>query len=151
MYGEMTMFSEAEACGCNKWNCPICRKAAKKWLRDNPVEPETTGLAEDRGWERPPVMDWRDEVRWNARRTDPQTSHDAAAGDRKTVFTKLIEVFQASDGLTAEEAADRAGFTAADGAWKRVSDLLRTGVLVDTGETRLGASGRSQRVLRINR
>jgi len=54
-----------------------------------------------------------------------------------------------TDGLTAEEAAAAAGYTAADGAWKRVSDLITAGHLEDTGITRRGSSGRDQRVLRL--
>ena len=111
----MELFSKAEACGCNKWNCPLCR---------------TDKLA---------------------RTTDPVTSHEAARKvQRDTMLANLISVFEKSSGMTAEEAATAAGYTAADGAWKRVSDLINAGVLVDTGQTRAGSSGRQQRVLKVN-
>lgn len=86
----------------------------------------------------------------HARNTDPSTSHTAAArlSDKRTMLRTLLTLYTRWD-LTAEEAAREAGYTAADGAWKRVSDLLRLGLLEDTGEHRPGSSGRGQRVLRI--
>lgn len=87
-----------------------------------------------------------------ARVTDPETSQTAAwrlSGKAGTMRRVLLECYTHDGGMTAEEAAIRAGFTAEDGAWKRVSDLLNAGLLEDTGETRPGRSGRQQRVLRI--
>lgn len=112
----MELFSKAEACGCGKWNCPLCSP------------------------------------RRLARTTDPVTSKQAAAKvQRATMLHNLTTVFQQNwGGLTAEEAAQIAGYSAADGAWKRVSDLLNTGVLTDTGLTREGSSGRQQRILKAN-
>ena len=52
-------------------------------------------------------------------------------------------------GLTVELACSLAGFTADDGAWKRVSDLQRDGLVADTGLRALGSAGRLVRVLRI--
>lgn len=92
----------------------------------------------------------------HARTSDPATSHAAAAqlSDKATMLRTLLAVYGSEfagfcDGLTAEESAGVAQYTAADGAWKRVSDLLRAGQLEDTSITRPGSSGRQQRVLRI--
>lgn len=94
------------------------------------------------------------EPRELARTTDPDTSHAAAAsldaGRAGTMRRKLLDAYgERHEALTAEEAAERAGYTKADGAWKRVSDLIRSGLVRDTGERRPGTSGRDQRVLRI--
>ena len=43
-----------------------------------------------------------------------------------------------------------AGFTKADGVWKRVSDLARDRLIVDSGIRRPGDSGRMQVVWAIN-
>lgn len=86
-----------------------------------------------------------------ARTNDPETSHAAAralGGKAGTMRRTLLDVYSCAD-LIAEEASEEAGYTAADGAWKRVSDLLGAGLLEDTGQTRLASTGRSQRVLRI--
>lgn len=93
-----------------------------------------------------------------ARVTDPDTSKAAAVklgGKAGTMRLKLLREFNtarsyaASQGLTSEEAGEFAGYTAEDGAWKRVSDLLNAGLIEDSGEQRRGSSGRMQRVLRI--
>jgi hypothetical protein len=89
----------------------------------------------------------------HARTTDPSTSHEAAnrLSDKRTMLRKLLLSYSRPGAwLTAEEVSDRAGYVAADGAWKRVSDLLRLGLLEDTGIKRPGSSGRMQRVLRIS-
>lgn len=85
-----------------------------------------------------------------ARRSDPETSHLAArALDGGTMRRRLLEAFAVALD-TAEGAAARAGYSPADGAWKRVSDLLNLGFLEDTGARWVGVrSGRPQRVLRI--
>lgn len=109
------LFTVAEVCGCQKWNCPLCKVTTDKL----------------------------------ARRSDPVTSRMAASKvNRATMIAKLTDVYRLGD-FTAEEAAAKAGYSAADGAWKRVSDLIQSGVLVDTGNTRRGSSGRAQRVLRL--
>lgn len=86
-----------------------------------------------------------------ARTTDPETSHEAArmlGGKAGTMRRRLLTVFLQGS-RTAEEAADAAGYTAADGAWKRVSDLAKASLIVDIGITRPGRSGREQRVMAI--
>ncbi len=85
-----------------------------------------------------------------SRSFDPTTSFDAAKalGSAGTRRRRLLETFVTGD-RTAEEAAARAGYTPADGAWKRVSDLKNLGLIAPTGSTRPGTSGREQDVLRI--
>lgn len=88
--------------------------------------------------------------RKHARRSDPDTSHDAAAvlGPKDRMMRRLLAEF-AKEPLTAEEASEAAGYTPADGAWKRVSDLVRAGYVADTGYRRRGHSGRNQIVRAI--
>ena len=87
-----------------------------------------------------------------ARRGDPDTSHQAAqllAGKAGTMRRRLLVAFFTSTGLTAEEAAQAAGYGPADGAWKRVSDLKNARLIGPMGKTRPGRSGREQQVLGI--
>lgn len=87
----------------------------------------------------------------HARTGDPGTSHAAAATFSRpratSMMGQLLAVIEASDrGLTAEEAAWKVGYSAADGSWKRVSDLAAKGLITDTGITRPGVSGKAQTV-----
>lgn len=85
-----------------------------------------------------------------ARLTDPSTSHEAARKLKPgSMRRNLLQTFSRYPGMTAEEAANVAGYGAVHGAWKRVSDLLRDGLLSDTGHTRTASTGREQRVLVI--
>lgn len=88
-----------------------------------------------------------------ARATDPLTSHIAAepSATRYAQAEHLLSAFAGvKGGLTAEEAAEKVALTHT-GYWKRISELLRAGYLqVDRFEvTRMGSSGRPQRVLHI--
>lgn len=97
-----------------------------------------------------PPPEWSIFAASNARASDPVTSHRAAASlDSCARLNSLAQIFRdaGASGLTAEEAGDRADF---DGAWKRVSDLQRLGMIVDSGCTRVARSGRAQRVLVIS-
>lgn len=88
----------------------------------------------------------------HARRTDPDTSHHAAhqLSSKQTMMRALLNVFNSSTrGFTAEQACIRAGYDASSGAWKRVSDLKRQGLIRATGATDTGASGRQQDILAI--
>jgi hypothetical protein len=81
-----------------------------------------------------------------ARTSDPDTSHAAAGtlgSHAETMRVRLLEAIQAG-AKTAEEAADACGYTANNGAWKRVSDLKTAGRVRDTGIRRPGRSGRAQ-------
>lgn len=88
----------------------------------------------------------------HSRTTDPETSRMAADQLKPgRMLTRLYAVYaEHPEGLTAEEAAELAGYTAEDGAWKRVSDLSRQGLVYPTGEMRPGRSGRLQRVLSVD-
>lgn len=91
----------------------------------------------------------------HARTTDPDTSHEAARRISKpragTIRAKLLSQFAQSFpyGLTGELAATMAGYGPGDGAWRRVSDLIRDALLEDTGQRVDGWHGRPVRVLRI--
>lgn len=79
-----------------------------------------------------------------ARNSDPDTSHKAAVRlSAYTMRAKLLDAFKVAD-MTAEEAAERCNYSAASGAWKRVSDLKNAGLIIDTGVRRKGRSGREQ-------
>ena len=86
----------------------------------------------------------------HARATDPDTSHEAAEKltPKMEMKRRLLAAFADGRHLTAEEAAQLAGYRPEHGAWKRVSDLISAGLLEDTGKRRVGRSGRLQRVLR---
>jgi len=88
--------------------------------------------------------------RTHARRTDPGTSHDAAAqlSQKRTMMRRLLAAY-AIGPMTADEASHVCGYTPRDGAWKRVSDLAALGLIEDTDVTRPGRSGRAQMVRRI--
>lgn len=85
----------------------------------------------------------------SARATDPGTSHAAAASMRDTSKSHRAELLVAyrmhPQGLTDEEACDWTGIS---GGWKRCSELRAAGLIVDTGKTRPGKSGRLQSVCR---
>ena len=91
------------------------------------------------------------------RATDPDTSVDAAYSIKpdKMMGELLMAFYTHPHGLTADEAADKCGYTDEDGAWRRVSDLLYCGVIdivrTPTGRavTRPGRRGRSQQVKAI--
>ena len=86
----------------------------------------------------------------HARATDPDTSHEAAArvSNAAAMKRRLLAVFQAAPGgLSAEAACEAAGYTPADGAWKRVSDLERDGLIADSGQRVLSSHNRLVRVL----
>jgi hypothetical protein len=74
-----------------------------------------------------------------ARASDPETSHagaDRIAPKRGTDAARVYAWYLANpSGATAKEYAQR---TKHDGGWKRVSDLLRKGLLRETGEVRDG-------------
>lgn len=95
-----------------------------------------------------------------SRRTDPSTSHEAAASVVVTGENQrglLLKAFQGrygddpdDPGLTDEEAMNRAvGVTAWSEYAKRCSELRDAGLIEATGETRKGESGRARIVSRI--
>lgn len=86
-----------------------------------------------------------------ARRDDPATSHEAAQLSQRAISMRirLLQSYVRHGAMCAEQAAAVAGYAPADGAWKRVSDLLRLGLLYDTGRTATASSGREQRILAL--
>ena len=88
-----------------------------------------------------------------ARRSDPATSLMAAEETdlKQTIRDSLMRAFDSKDarlnGLTVDEAGQRAGLLQHNGYWKRMSDLLRDGYLCVNGiDQRPGLSGRKQQV-----
>ena len=84
-----------------------------------------------------------------ARRTDPGTSHAAAADMQPKLANlqaALLAAFQAAgeNGLTSDEAEDAAQLH--PGARRRVSELHKSGLIAPTGAIRLGRAGKAQRV-----
>ena len=88
----------------------------------------------------------------NARTTDPDTSKNAYllhTPRKDSQAAKLLAMYKRKPtGLTADEAAERAGLLNV-GYWKRVSDLHRDGFIQDTDITRPGKSGAKQTVRTI--
>jgi len=90
-----------------------------------------------------------------ARKHDPQTSkmgERAVATRGPSQKARLLAEYvkAGAPGLTADEAGERTGMVAARaGYWKRVSDLIRAGLIEPTGETRPGLAGELQRVCRV--
>jgi hypothetical protein len=113
--------------------------------------PTPDPASELKPWQRPAHLDR--EPKKLARREDPDTSKAAAealAGKAGSMRRRLLQVYASRLRLTAEGAATLAGFTPADGAWKRVSDLLNLGLIYDTGEHAPSpTTGRQQRLLAI--
>jgi hypothetical protein len=86
-----------------------------------------------------------------ARWKDPRTSKDAASMVRPgSARAKLLDAHAWNPkGLTDEEAAMVAGLPLVSEYATRCSELLRAGLLENTGTTRTGASGMSRMVRRI--
>lgn len=89
-----------------------------------------------------------------ARNTDPATSHKAihrlnATTSRGAVALAFYKsrVGYEEDGMTPKAAFKRAGITHHSSPWKRVSDLKNAGLIVPTGEHRVGDRGREVEVL----
>jgi len=85
-----------------------------------------------------------------ARRTDPSTSHVAAARTvefRANHAGRILAALQDHGPMTVDQIAKMTDLT----AWqvnKRLPELQRASVATPTGETRLSASGRPERVWR---
>lgn len=82
----------------------------------------------------------------SARTTDPWTSKAAAHSIQNSAHTQreiIMDAYRAHpDGLTDEEAASHAGVGGC--WWKRCSELRALGMIVDTGQVRIGISGRAR-------
>lgn len=85
-----------------------------------------------------------------ARTTDPETSHAGAASIRlrsTSQKARLLRAFATGPAI-AEEAAKRANLGHV-GYWKRVSELLADGLIVETGDTARSTAGEACRIYRI--
>lgn len=88
------------------------------------------------------------EPRSHARRTDPGTSHEAAARVREFGgghCAAVLACLRKHGGCTIDEIAKRTELTAVQVA-RRLPDLEKLMKAQPTGETRLSASGRPERV-----
>ena len=84
----------------------------------------------------------------HARRSDPETSHEAAARVREFGpghCATILAVLREHGPQTIDEIAKRTHLTAVQVA-RRLPDLEKYGKAAPTGETRLSASGRQERV-----
>lgn len=84
----------------------------------------------------------------HARNTDPGVSHAAAARVAEFVGTHTDRIYSClvkHGPLTKDQIAARSGLTATQ-VDRRLPDLLAAGDARPTGETRLSASGRAERV-----
>lgn len=86
----------------------------------------------------------------HARRGDPSTSKDSAARVREFAAGQcadILAVLRERGPLTCDEIAKHSHLMAHQ-INKRTADLFKAGLASPTGETRLSASGRSERVWR---
>ena len=86
----------------------------------------------------------------HARRSDPETSKDAAARVREFAgghCSVILRLLNERGPMTCDEIAKHTHLMAHQ-INKRTADLYRAGKAMPTGETRLSASGRSERVWR---
>jgi hypothetical protein len=96
----------------------------------------------NRVWKRPRSV--VDHAPGRARRDDYATSRAGAesvkyrAGSQKA---KLLAAFASSAGLTDEQAATQAGLSMRSCFWKRCGELRDAGLIIFTGEQRVGSSG----------
>jgi hypothetical protein len=91
-----------------------------------------------------------DFVKTHTHTHDPSTSRQAAASAIPTAKTQkdaLLEAFHSAGPMTADEACFTAGLPKYPGR-QRVTDLYQEGLIVDTGQTRAGDSGRKMRVMK---
>lgn len=89
-----------------------------------------------------------DFARTHARRTDPQTSKDAAASMPMSAEAQLERIYwsimRAGEPLTADEIARREGMTM-EHVCRRLPELEAEGRAEPTDETRPGPTGRASR------
>lgn len=91
-----------------------------------------------------------------SRGSDPQTSKKAGkrvverAPSQGQLLLKAYAL-AGTDGLTAEQAGELSGLAERRSCcyWKRCGELLKAGLVEDTGLTRVSSAGEQQRVCRI--
>jgi len=84
------------------------------------------------------------------RTTDPDTSHEAAATVDTTRLEALVykAICKYKDGCIADDIERDLAYLRSNTITPRFATLIRKGFIVDTGERRIAASGRSQRVVK---
>jgi hypothetical protein len=96
--------------------------------------------------------DWSDLFGYHARRSDPDTSHEAAASiDVTQQARRILRSYRDGQAILDIDAYRRAGFPphACDG--QRCSDLRQLGMIERTGERGTTPSGKSGYLCRITR
>ena len=85
-----------------------------------------------------------------ARNTDPDTSHAAAKSVDAVQMERVVldAISQFPEGCIADDLERRLSGFRWNTITPRFAPLIRKGLVVDTGERRRAASGRSQRVLK---
>lgn len=93
---------------------------------------------------------------WLSRGSDPPTSKRAGKKvvERAPSQAQLLlkeYALAGADGLTAEQAGELSGLAQRRSCcyWKRCGELLKAGLVEDTGLTRVSSAGEQQRVCRI--
>ena len=93
---------------------------------------------------------------WAARNSDPVTSRSVANNPALQVrwgsqrMKILLAYAEAVDGLIDEEAGERTGLLQQRSCyWKRCGELRQTGLIEDTGLTRMSSAGQGVIVCRI--
>jgi hypothetical protein len=86
-----------------------------------------------------------------ARRTDPETSHQAAESVDTTALEHIVyeTIKQFPNGCIGDDVVQMLPQFGIQTISPRYAPLLRKGFIVDTGERRKARSGRSQRVMKV--
>lgn len=97
-----------------------------------------------------PIREWAPKS--HAHTNDPQTSHDAAISAAAIATHQIGKVYviykSHPEGLTSEECTALTDIPKAD-VMKRVTDLQKQGLIMNSGKTRPNASGRKATVWRV--
>jgi hypothetical protein len=85
------------------------------------------------------------------RRTDPDTSHEAAEKVNSTRLEQMVYevIARHSDGCISDDIVKALPGHGVQTISPRYAPLIRKGFIEDTGERRQGNNGRQQRVLRV--
>lgn len=85
-----------------------------------------------------------------ARKTDPETSKEAAASINVSNLERLVldAIKKFPEGCISEEIETYLSNIRSSSVTPRFNTLMRKGLIIDTGKKRPGSSGRNQRVLK---
>lgn len=94
-------------------------------------------------------LDFGTEAKKLHRRLDPDTSKDSAYSVDTQSMEKIVldAIARFPSGCTADEVVEALGMRW-NSVTPRFSALIRKGYIVDTGERKVGKSGRKQRILK---